>query len=358
MSTLKVGLIGCGHISPVHINAWRKAADCKLVGVFDLDKELAQKRAAEAGGARVFDSVEQLLDAVDIADVATPPQTHAKIARQVIAAGKHLVIEKPVVIDVADWDGMAAALQSSKVKLGVIHNLKFAHGPQVARKWVADGRIGRVLRIQREFLTSPRGDRMLVGDKHWSHRLPGGRWFETMPHELYLTHWFAGPLELAGVTVASTPNAPAGAPADEVSISLRGDDRLGTIHFSASCEVNRRIFTVTGTEGQIVVDILGDQATINTVHEARWKRVIGLSALAAGQAILRTIPDRVEYGLRHATKDSAHGRAIAQFARHVRGDDEAPTPFDEVDYVIRNCDKIGRAIETQLADLRKTKQAG
>jgi predicted dehydrogenase len=326
--------------------------------VFDLNRELAQKRAGEFGIDRVFDTVEQLIDACEVVDVATPPQTHAKIARQVLAAGRHLIIEKPVVIDVADWDSIAAAVKTSGAKLGVIHNLKFAQGPMDAKAWVDQGRIGRVIRIQREFLTSPRSDRMLVGDNHWSHRLPGGRWFETMPHELYLTHWFAGPLELANVTIASTPNAPSGAPADEVAISLRGDSTLGTIHFSANCEANRRIFTVTGTEGQIVVDILGDQATLNTVHEKKWKRAIGLNVLAAGQALIRAVPDRIGYGLRHARKESAHLRAIRQFGLHVRDLGEPPTPLDEVEYVVRNGELIGRAIDAQLAAQRAAKRAG
>ena len=355
--SLKVGLIGCGHISPIHLAAWRKAADCELAGVFDLDKELAAKRATEFGVPRVFESVEQLIDACEIVDIATPPQTHARLARQVFAAGRHLIIEKPVVIDAADWDSIAAAMQSSGAKLGVIHNLKFSKGPSDAKRWVDEGRIGRVIRIQREFLTNPRSDRMLVGDSHWSHRLPGGRWFETLPHELYLTHWFAGPLQLANVTIAATDHAPPGAPADEVAITLRGDGVLGTIHFSANCEVNRRIFTVTGTEGQIVVDILGDQATLNTVREARWKRTLGLNTLAAVQAVAAAVPDRIGYAVRHARKDSAHARAIQQFALHVQGRGEPPTPFDEVDYVIRNCERIGRAIDEQLSR-KETRQVG
>ena len=45
---------------------------------------------------------------------------------------------------------------------------------------VCSSRFGEVIRVQREFLTHPTTDRMLVGSAHWSHSLPGGRWFETI----------------------------------------------------------------------------------------------------------------------------------------------------------------------------------
>jgi predicted dehydrogenase len=357
MNKMKVGLIGCGQIAPAHLHAWQKTEGFEVVGVFDLDRELAAKRAQEFSIARIFDSVDDMVAECDVVDVATPPSSHAKLAKVVLEKGRHLLIEKPVVIDVAEWEGIAAAVKRSGSKLAVIHNLKFAAGCRTAKQWVDEGRIGKVIRVQREFLTSPATDRMLVGDKHWSHKLPGGRWFETLPHELYLTHWFAGPLELAGVAIASTPSAPKGAPADEVVITMRGDTVLGTIHFSANCEVNRRVFTVQGSHGTITCDILGDQATLSTVKDGKWKRAVGAPVLAAGQTLLRAVPDRSRYGWHRLRGESPHYRAIQAFGAHLRGEAEAPTPFEEVEYVVRNCDRIGRAIDEQLGARNVAKTA-
>ena len=354
MTVMKVGLVGCGAIAPAHLRGWQRAEGFAIGGVFDLDRELAAKRAKEFGVERIYDRMEQLIDDCDVVDVCTPPQTHAKIARPILEAGRHLMIEKPVVIDVAEWDGLVAAVKRSAGKLAVIHNLKFAQSTRQAKAWVDEGRIGKILRIQREFLTSPSTDRMLVGDKHWSHRLPGGRWFETMPHELYLTHWFVGALELAGVAICSTPKAPPGAPADEVAITLRGPEALATIQFSANCESNRRVFTVQGSHGQIVVDILSDQASLITARDAKWKRAVGRPVLAAGQMLLRAVPDRSRYGWQHLRGESPHVRAIDSFARELRGEGEAATPFDEVDYVVRNCEQIGREIDRQVAAQRRS----
>jgi predicted dehydrogenase len=345
----RVGIVGCGLISSAHLKAWARADGFRAAAVFDVSRELAEGRAREFAVPVVADSLEALLAECDVVDVCTPPQTHARIAEQAIAAGRHLVLEKPVVTDLADWERLRALLDGSPLKLVVIHNLKFLPSVVQAKAWVDQGRIGRILRVQREFMTSPATDRMLVGEKHWSHSLPGGRWFETLPHELYLTHHFAGPLDLGDVTIAQTAAPPPGAPADEVLISLKGEGCLATIHFSAHCDQNRRVFTLHGTDGSITVDLLSDQAALHTTADARWTRAVGRGLLEAGRMLLRGAGDRTRYAVQHLRGDTAHSRIILRFAEHLRGGGPHPTPLDEVDYVVRNCDLIGRAIDRKLA---------
>ena len=351
MADYKVGLVGCGHISVTHLKSWKKTPGCKVIGVSDLDRSLAEKRVKDFNIPTIFEDLDALIAACDVVDVCTPPQTHHWIAKKVLAAGKHLVIEKPLVTAVSDWDEMAALLAESGKKITVIHNLKYSHSIQQAKQWLDEGRIGQVIRIQREFLTSPSTDRMLVGNSHWSHKLPGGRWFETLPHELYLTHYFAGPLELESVAAVHTANAPAGAPADEVLITLKNGRSMATIHFSANCEQNRRVFTVIGTEGMITVDILSDFATLTRPRDAQNKRAVGRPLIEAGKTVLRSVPDRAAYLQRRLAGDSPHSSIIQAFGRYLQGQGPVPTPVDEIDYVVRNCDKIGREIDRQLAEI-------
>jgi predicted dehydrogenase len=346
---MRVGIVGCGLISAAHLKAWKRVDGFRAAAVFDVNRELAEKRSREFDVPAISESLEALLAECDIVDVCTPPQTHAAIAEKAVTAGRHLVMEKPVVTDVRDWDRINALLADSPSKLVVIHNLKFLRSVQTAKRWVDQGRIGRIIRVQREFLTSPANDRMLIGEKHWSHSLPGGRWFETLPHELYLTHYFAGALELGDVTIARTAEPPAGAPADEVVISLKSAGCLATIHFSAHCEQNRRVFTLHGTDGSITVDILSDFASISTVRDAKWKRALGRDLIEAGRMLLRGAADRPRYAMQHLRGDSSHARIILGLARHLRGEGPHPTPLDEVDYVVRGCELIGREIDRKLA---------
>ena len=347
--TLNVGIVGCGLISEAHIKAWQKTPGFTVRGVIDTNTEQAKKRASAYKIATVYDRLDQLIAECDVVDVCTPPQSHAAIAQQAVAGRRHLVMEKPVVTDVADWDRLARSVSDAQTKLCVIHNAKFLRSVQMAKRWVDDGRIGEVIRVHREFLTHASVDRMLVGEGHWSHKLPGGRWFETMPHELYLTHWFAGPLDLASVTALRTPSAPPGARADEVLVVLRGERCIGTFQFSASCQQNRRTLTIQGTTGRIAVDMLSDFAHLSTQTDGRLKRAVGGAILDAGQTLLRAAPDRSRYGLQRLQGlQSPHLRIIQSLGKSLQGQGEEPTPFAEVDYAIRLGDKIAREIDQQV----------
>jgi len=348
MSQYSVGIVGCGLISEAHLRAWAKTPGFHVGGVLDTNREQAAKRAQQFAVPRVFDNLADLIKECDIVDVCTPPGSHAAIAEQAIEGGRHLVMEKPVVTKLADWERIVPQARAANTKIAVIHNVKYLPSVRLAKQWVTEGRIGDVIRIQREFLTSAEHDRMLVGNDHWSHSLPGGRWFETLPHELYLTHWFAGPLELSNVTALSTPTAPAGAPADEVIVTLAGGRTIASFHFSAHCLENRRTLTVQGTKGRIFVDLLSDFATISTREDSKIRRAVGRTIVEAGATIARAAPDRARYGLRKLRKDSPHLRIIQALGRHLIDNAEEPTPLDEVDYVIRNCDRIGREIDRQI----------
>lgn len=349
MSKLRVGLIGCGHISSAHIKAWRKAHACEVTGVFDLNRDLAAKRAKEFGITLIHESVDDLVDKSDVVDISTPPASHAKLALQAIQAGKHVLIEKPVVVEESDWDLIVKAMKSSPGKLGVIHNIKVGNAIQKAKQLIDAGKIGELIRIERQFLTHTRHDRMLTDQPHWSHDLPGGRWFETLPHELYLTHYFAGPSELVSVAANRTPAATRAVKADEVTLTFKNERCITVIHYSSNCHLNRRNITFTGTRGVIFVDILSDVWTLNTLEDSTLRRGLGLEYLNSIQRLTHLVPERAGYALRRLKGMTPHAKIIMQFADHIRGEAEAPTPFDEVDYTIRNCYKVGRAIDAQFA---------
>lgn len=351
MMNYKVGLVGTGVIAPAHINAWRLTIGSTVVGLYDLNRDMAQQRASQFHIPTVYDSMEQLIADCDVVDVCTPPHTHTAIARQVVEAGRHLIIEKPLVIDVRDWDEIQTMLQNSPGKICVIHNQKYLDSVLKAKQWLNEGRIGRLIRIQREFLTGPETDRM-IGREHWSHRLPGGRWFETLPHELYLTFHFAGPMEVADILTVATPDAPTGTPAEEVLITLKRDGYLGTMHFSANCLINKRALTLYGTKGIIALDLLSDFAELHTIQDAPLNRAIGRPLLSAGRTILRSIPDRSLYGWHHLRSETPHTRLIQAFGHFLQGSEESPTSMAEIDYVVRNCDLIGRRIDAQLVEMR------
>ncbi|MCM4157790.1 Gfo/Idh/MocA family oxidoreductase [Gramella sp. AN32] len=92
---LKAGVLGAGHLGKIHLKLLKESNQYELVGFFDENKENA-RLIAEEFGYKKFDSLDELIAAVDMVDVVTPTLSHFEVAKKVISAGKHLFIEKPI----------------------------------------------------------------------------------------------------------------------------------------------------------------------------------------------------------------------------------------------------------------------
>lgn len=348
MTALRIGLVGAGHIAASHLAAWRDAPGCELAGILDVRREAAEHRARQFGVERVHSEIGSLVERCDVIDVCTPPDTHAELARAALAAGRHLLCEKPIVTRLSEWEEIVDLLAASDARLAVVHNLKYLRAVRRARRWVEQGRVGRLLRLSRVFLTDPATDRMLAGP-HWSHGLPGGRWFETLPHALYLIHDFLGPLEPAATSALRTAAAPPGVPADEVALLFRGAAAMADVHYSANCRLNRRLLSLWGTHGRITVDLLSDSATLTTAGDSRLRRAAGGLGESLAAA-LRWPLDRAGYLAGRRPARRPHALLIRAFAEHLQGRGPSPTPIEEIDYVVRTAQRIGAEIDREAAD--------
>jgi predicted dehydrogenase len=93
----RVALVGCGQIADAHLQEVRKIAGAQLVAVCDRHRDLARQAAARFGVPGVYDDLDALLREArpDVLHVTTPPQTHAAVAKQALAAGVHMYVKKP-----------------------------------------------------------------------------------------------------------------------------------------------------------------------------------------------------------------------------------------------------------------------
>lgn len=92
---MKIGVLGAGHLGKIHIKCIKMIPEYQLVGFYDAD-ESTRQTVEEEHGIKAFDSVQGLIDAVDVVDIVTPTTTHYELAKQVITNGRHAFIEKPV----------------------------------------------------------------------------------------------------------------------------------------------------------------------------------------------------------------------------------------------------------------------
>jgi predicted dehydrogenase len=121
---LRVGVLGAGHLGKIHLRLLKQSEKYELVGFYDAFDENANKVAAEFGYKK-FDSIAELIAAVDVVDIVTPTLQHFECAQQVIEAGKHIFIEKPISNTVEEAEEIIALAKKYNVKGQVGHVERF-----------------------------------------------------------------------------------------------------------------------------------------------------------------------------------------------------------------------------------------
>ena len=121
---LKAGVLGAGHLGKIHLRLLNQSEKYNLVGFYDADEDNAKKVEAEFGYT-YFNSIEKLIDAVDVVDIVTPTLSHFDCAKQAISKGKHIFIEKPITNTVEEAETLRNLVANHGVKGQVGHVERF-----------------------------------------------------------------------------------------------------------------------------------------------------------------------------------------------------------------------------------------
>ena len=145
-----IAFIGCGGIVNYgHIPSY-KANGFNLIGGYDINHEAAEKTAQTYGLKKVYGSSDELLSdpAVEIVDVAVVPSEQRKVVEKVIAAGKHLLCQKPFSTKYSDAVDMTALAQRAGIKMAVHQQFRWSSIIQATRAIMAEGWLGDILDVQ------------------------------------------------------------------------------------------------------------------------------------------------------------------------------------------------------------------
>ena len=121
---LKAGVLGAGHLGKIHLKLLQQSNKYELVGFYDPSKENAQKVSKEFG-YHAFNSIEELIEAVDVVDIVTPTLSHFDCAKQAIEKGCHIFIEKPITKTVVEAEAIRTLASQKHVKGQVGHVERF-----------------------------------------------------------------------------------------------------------------------------------------------------------------------------------------------------------------------------------------
>lgn len=193
---LSYAIVGAGIIGGVHVRSLAAlSGDVVVVGVADLDLALAEKCASEVG-ARAFGDYRVMLDelAPDVVVVGTPHLSHAAVTIDCLERGAHVIVEKPMAIDVAEADAMLLAARTAGRHLLVDLQYRYMPAVEAAKELIDAGRVGRVIRAT--CVESTMRTRAYYHSAPWRGTWAGeggGVLVNQAPHPLDLFCYLAGP---------------------------------------------------------------------------------------------------------------------------------------------------------------------
>jgi predicted dehydrogenase len=248
------GIIGCGLIGRKRVNALPSGS---LAVACDLELARAEALVASAQSGRPTTEWERAVNDPEVGAVliSTLNNSLAPIAREAINAGKHVLVEKPAALSVAQIDELLALSAQKNVQVRVGYNHRFHPAFQQARRLVDSGAIGPLM-----FLRARYGHGGRLGyDREWRANPAlsgGGELIDQGVHLIDLSAWFLGPFtDITGHVATYFWDMPVD---DNAFLSLRtAQGQTAWLHVSCSEWKNLFSFEIYGRNGKLQIDGLG-----------------------------------------------------------------------------------------------------
>jgi len=259
MSSVGVGVVGAGPWGLLVARAFARARGADLRGVCDLDGERLARAGAAHPDALTTSSLDELLgdSRIQALAVAVDSPRHHSIAQRALRAGRHVLVEKPMALSLADAAGLCALADEQRRVLMVGHVLLHHPGVLRARELVASGALGRILYVH--------ATRVAFGTVR-----PGeSAWWSVAPHDVAVALHLLDDLP---ATVSATGAAflqPG--QVDVAFATLRfGDGRLAHVHVSWLAPLRNRALTVVGTAAMLTFDESAERSL--RIHRRAFER--------------------------------------------------------------------------------------
>ncbi|WP_327010506.1 Gfo/Idh/MocA family oxidoreductase [Dactylosporangium sp. NBC_01737] len=255
--TRRAIVVGTGFGLRVHVPALR-AAGFQVAALVGQDAERTTRRAQRVGVPAGFDSLAAALHATDaeVVTIATPPDTHAELAGLAIAAGRHVICEKPLALSVEQAEAVTKAADAAGVIALVGTEFRWDPTVEAVRDAIAAGRVGRphTATIVRSYPMLAAADASAPG--WWFDPARGGGWLRANgTHLLDQVQLWLGPIVEVSATLGQAVPRPGGGADDGYGVLLRtASGAVGVIQECAAAwgepvEVTR----VAGTAGTVSI---------------------------------------------------------------------------------------------------------
>lgn len=269
---LRIAFIGAGRIADLHALGYQDNPDSEIYAVCDADAEWGARRAEEWGAARSLTDYHELLadPAVEGVEVLTPHHLHEHMAVAALQAGKHVSLQKPMALTLAEADSIVRAAKASEKVFRVFENYRY-YPPYVRAKEMLDaGEIGEPVTLRMKVIGGNPKYGWHVPAKSWAWRfneaLSGGgsSMFDHGYHMFSIGMWFLGAVEEVFSWIERTEIA-LGVAIDSPAVVIwrsREGKRLGQwetvnsidLHVRSRYYSNDEWVEITGTRGVIWIN--------------------------------------------------------------------------------------------------------
>jgi len=347
---MKAGFVGCGLNSDYHINFAKDYPGLEIVGVVDKDEKKARECTAKFGISKYFFTIKDMVEhnKPDVMHIITPPKTHFSLAKEAIQLGCHVLVEKPMALNLEQARELFDLAKNHGVMLCTMHNHFFDPCMIKARELIRTGKAGKIINIESYYGLNTQIDAFrrypAPNVLPWIYSLPGGVFHDFMAHPLYVMLPYLGKPQEIQVMEKSFGELPQNI-SDELRIAIKGEQAFGVLTFSFAAKPHYHFVKIYGTKMMIHVNFDTMTTTCHPVShlpKAAQKATYNLSE--SWQLFSNTVANvwnfvRGKLRPYHGMKNLIH-----EFYNAGNGKGEIPVSQEDALAVVETMDKIWRQI--------------
>ncbi|MGD0615841.1 MAG: NAD-dependent epimerase/dehydratase family protein [Verrucomicrobiota bacterium] len=272
-----VAIVGSGAVAHHHARHLVNCPTTRLVAIVDTDRSAAEAFALKYSISRVHNSLSELFAAggVDALHISTPPDSHEILARQAIDHGLDVVVEKPIAYSAAVTAELYQLAAARGVRLSPDYSLFLAEQMCLARKWIAEDRIGSIVGVECLYQTTLDRARLEEPKRPpWLFELPAGPLHNFFTHPLYLVLQFTGPVRGVNSVPRHAGYLPQGL-TDNLDLLIDGTNCSAFVNVSLAARPAQTRLVIQGEQGRIAIDFDAFQITLERAP-ARFGSVMRL----------------------------------------------------------------------------------
>lgn len=270
MNEIKIGIIGAGEVvKAIHVQGYRECNHVEIRGIASRNKKNAEIVAQAYNIPLVYSNYTELLcdSEINAVSICTPPSTHYDLAKEAIARGKHVLIEKPIATRLDEVVELANLAKKAQVVVQVVRNERFMELHLRVKEIVHSGEMGEVLAIVQSVSTT--GPESWAPQANWF-RIPsiagGGALLDLGVHKVDLATWILDQ-EISDVSKPEVNRYPI----EELgALVLKIENKVATIVASWKGPKDESSLQIIGSKGMLTA--LGSTGDIFVSQDGRIRR--------------------------------------------------------------------------------------